>query len=240
MNYGPSICLCCSAQVPKKFVLCRNCMQSVYSARNKSTVKTNDRLTVVSFYTYQGAVQSLIRNAKSKSNWRAAALLSRLFSTSFLNVSEKCDSAVLMPGPSSFWSRLRGKIDLPDLFCHGLHLSRDIPIAAPPFQLGWHTSKKAFREFEDRDQTSNSRFDSTLAKLGRSIHQRFNSKSQKGWDTARQVYLVDDVFTTGSTLHSVLEYIPQDIKVSAYCLAQTASEEIFFDTNDAAVLRSQS
>lgn len=137
-----------------------------------------------SLFEYSGLLRALILRVKISGDFAALRLLCDLFLTHPLSKIELEQAASVMVVPSSFWGRIRGKIDLAWFLGHELACEGGKPFVSAPTRLFWQLRKQA------------------LARGRSECHLKLAVSGEK-----ISTLIIDDVITTGysiSRLSSVL------------------------------------
>jgi predicted amidophosphoribosyltransferase len=167
---------------------------------------------VLSSYAYRGIGRDCVLACKSQGFRRIGpALVRRSLGCSIL---QEClrRSDVIMPAPSSLWSRWRGSLDLASMLAQGLAQSAGLLVCPPPRALSFRWRKQALRDHSQRRGVFRSRqklYDASYFEPYRPTPLR----------SARlKVLIVDDVVTTGHTLSELAACFPQ-VEFEFYTLA---------------------
>ncbi|WP_141730898.1 ComF family protein [Oligoflexus tunisiensis] len=167
---------------------------------------------VLSSYAYRGVGRECILACKSQGFRRVGPALVRrsLRSPLLWDSLGRCD--VIMPAPSSLWSRWRGNLDLAMMLAQGLAHAAGLMVCPPPWRLGFRWQKQALREHSRRQGV----FRSHQKLYDASYFEPYRPTPLR---SARlRVLIVDDVVTTGHTL-SELAACFSDIDFEFYTLA---------------------
>lgn len=151
--------------------LCKNCGDMLEPAQYHSEFQ--------SLYRYNSALRKLILDVKIDGNYRSLACLRHLFLNSDLARDLAKSSEIIVPAPSSLWSRLRGRIDLAWLLASSLSSQHERELKRASFELHWQFKKRSRisnREKVELDEIANS------------------AKESKA------ILIIDDVVTSGHTL----------------------------------------
>ena len=144
----------------------------------------------ISLYHYQTVLRDLVRRAKIQGDMPAISLLIFLFLDAAQTTSLATWADVIMPAPSSLWGRLRGKLDIAFALASQLARVHGKPLQNSPHSLYWRLKKRS--QQQDR---------------GRGYEIARNPPNALGY---RRILLVDDVLTTGQTLHEIAAFFPDD------------------------------
>lgn len=178
--------------------LCPDCdgeMSRCFEPRLRSLGRAG--ALVYSLFDYRGMVRRLIHLAKIR-GWTMSMECLAWYAGSHPWTKELCRRAdVLMPAPSSFWGRLRGRQDfaafLVRRFAGGVHVVHRAP--ARPFYAGW--TKRALQE---------NKADFLPGDVGQwnPVDPARNLRGLRH----RRILVVDDIVTSGFTMASVSAGLP--------------------------------
>ncbi len=174
-------CLLCKNDVcsePVSF-LCPSCFAELEPTKNGSEIST--------LFRYNSPLRQLILKAKINGDYRALTCLTQLVlrSAHTAHITSHCH--FILPAPSSFWSRIRGKIDLAWLLSSAIARQFELSFARPPLHLYWRIRKRSKIQF--REQVD-------LAEFASRDPQRKN------------ILIFDDIVTSGYTLSKTALAIP--------------------------------
>ena len=142
-----------------------------------------------SLFHYQTDLRDLVCRGKIQGDLPAISLLSWLFTAAeeSVNLAEWCD--MIIPAPSSLWGRLRGKFDVAYELAAKLAEKSAKPMENPPASLYWRLRKRSQHHREATDDFAR------------------NPPNPLG---KRRLLIVDDIITTGQTLHEIANFYPDD------------------------------
>lgn len=195
------------------FFFCGPCHQEIV----KLTVQEKEDVgffKTFGMYHYQGIIKNLIRKAKIGNEYRARRILLSLFlNSSAIRWGYWADFVI--PAPSSIWGRSRGRVDLSAALSHELAKISRNKLVYPPWLLYGRFTKKALLH----NSTSRTQSD-LLSRFGAKVWHRLWSEQGVHWVNSilkngpeiLKIVLIDDVVTTGRTLHETAEYIQNLLK----------------------------
>jgi predicted amidophosphoribosyltransferase len=155
-----------------------------------------------SLFRYQGPVRQLIRRAKAQEDHRALSVLVRLFLDRDESLDEAARCDVIVPCPSSLWSRCRGRLDVAWRLAEALAKRTAKPILAAPWHLHWRTLKQARLSGRARRLQGRALGSFGAGRFAAHAASCFARRLEALGDPTR-VLIVDDVVTTGMTLAAV-------------------------------------
>lgn len=166
-------CLLCHNDVlsePALF-LCPACYASLEPTKGDSEICT--------LFRYNAPLRQLILRAKIHGDYRALACLNGLVLSSSISAQIAAHCQIISPAPSSFWSRIRGKVDLAWLLSSALARQSNIHFARPPLHLYWRFKKRSKTQFREEVDLS-----------------EFASRDSQ----RKNILIFDDIVTSGHTL----------------------------------------
>lgn len=173
---------------------------------------------ITALFRYRTSMRDLILRAKVQSDHRALDLLTRLAVGHPAAIAVATWADVLIVCPSSLWGRARGRLDVAHHIAAGLGAKVGRPVLPGPPHLYWRVRKRA--QHKQEIQSQGTRLDGGPPWPWR--------RSLDGWvrrlnvdeEAGRRFLLVDDVVTTGQTLHSVAAHLPEGARFRALTLAK--------------------
>ncbi len=164
-------CVICKKYHHDKSALCNACSISLSLAKHPRGP---------SLFPYNEAVRSLILAAKIKGHLGALSFIITQFVNECISwpIVQHCNT--IMPMPSSFWGRIKGRIDIAYHLAWYLSQHANKKFCRPPYAAGWHIKKQAM----------------VNAKARRHEHML---NSRHALTTDRYTLVVDDLITTGTT-----------------------------------------
>jgi predicted amidophosphoribosyltransferase len=143
----------------------------------------------VSLFHYQTILRDLIWRGKIRGDLPAISLLASLFlaADEATELADWCE--VIIPAPSSLWGRIRGKFDIAFHMAAKLAKETAKPIENAPGSLFWRLRKRSQHHHESPDDFAR------------------NPPNLTGH---RRILIIDDVMTTGQTLHEIAAFYPDD------------------------------
>ncbi len=193
--------------------LCEEGWQSIQLSEQQKWIQLpHSSLSILSHYAYRGVCRDSILAFKGRGfRQLGQALALRILNQADLQEwMQSCD--VIMPAPSSLWSRWHGSLDLAAYLAESLAVRSRLLVKAPPFSLGFRWHKQALRHRGERKgvfKNSGSFYDA-------SYFSGFIGFPQK--KDRLSVLIVDDVVTTGNTL-TELARLFKNVDFKFYTLA---------------------
>jgi predicted amidophosphoribosyltransferase len=174
-------CLVCGRRVPEPPRLCSNCTPVLLPG-------DLGRMGV-SLYAYEGFPKEIVRETKISQSYAHQKIMEHLLVQAFSHppVSDLIQGAsLIVPAPSSLWSRLRGRFDCAWMMAGVAARHFEKPLVSVPFKGYLKWQKETHKE------------------------RRSPGGFHKNQTSSRGGYLlfVDDVITTGTTFARVGEFFP--------------------------------
>ena len=195
-----SCCLCQRKVKSLRDFFCFSC--SLFFAES---VPLSSR-SVTSLFTYNKEIRSLILLAKVRSSKRAVFCLTKLFSEHLAVQAAKRQVDFVMPAPSSLYSRLAGRFDLAYFLARELADDGSCAFVSSPVSLSFSLSKRT------KGKRAGEFYDLRV----------FKSKA-KG--KKPRILIVDDVLTTGYTLHRLGLFLEKSYDLNFITLACARLDE---------------
>ena len=157
-----------------------------------------DPLEVRSICEYRGPIRHIIIGAKAQSTWRYLRMISDWVLADPIANQWAHWADIVIPAPSSLWSRLRGNADPAWYLAAKISTSYGKELRNGPLKLAWKLNKRLrARSMEDmKKQTVTTIIADTACDLQPTL--LATSKIAK-----KNVLLIDDVVTTGNTLLTI-------------------------------------
>ncbi len=175
---------------------------------------------------YRGNIRRSILDVKVRGLWQSAQTLTEVFSTSTQVLDWISDADLLMPVPSSVWSRWHGKFDLAYLLAEGLHRRSKIKLCLPPRRLYFRLKKQSFRTRSDRQGgDSSSRQDLISRLLFQLLRLPRHDTNSRVFHGLRMI-IIDDIVTSGRTLQDFAQNWPDaDIRFLTLATAYSGNSK---------------
>lgn len=218
-------CQLCGQWIGQPFhaLFCFRCISDLHRSIAYKYHGSPQHPRLLTLWNYQDEqVQALILKAKAKECWASFRLLLRIVLRDPMIAEWLGPADILIPAPSSLWSRLRGRIDLP------LYLSQELAKKYQkdhyhvPGTLWWRWQKRAL---------ARGYYDLRLPPDRHTIpakHPRLSMCIPEG----ARVVIMDDVITTGHTLREISARLPTKLNVRFLVLARATSEVYEEDHDD--------
>lgn len=199
--------------------LCLICEQAFFDCRLVTPLFTIHNRPLFSLWHYRGIVRNAILAFKVQSTWAAGACLVDQALSAGAPFSVIAAVDVIMPMPSSFWGRVRGRYDLAALMAAALAYKIEKPLIEAPWRIQGRWHKQAQRSRLERER------DDKLPSAPRWGAQDLQQDFAGGCSQRRlRVLLVDDIVTTGQSLASFMGHFA-DVEFQILTLASALKEE---------------
>ena len=189
-------CMYCNHKLLKKDIcLCGVCYNKICFLSIKKTF-------ISSIFLYDDITRALILEAKVKGNHKAFILLKKLLISSLTKSNLLKNCTVIIPAPSSLWSRFYGRFDVAWILSHELAKIHQKPLKTLPYLMYFKWQKNSFLKQR------------TSIKLKYKLNKNKNR-------TINHVLIFDDVITTGSTIKKMVDILPKDINIKVLTLSRS-------------------
>lgn len=213
-----AFCVLCSRSLRKikQFSFCSLCeeaWQSTQLAEHQKWIQLpQSSFSILSHYAYRGVCRESILAFKGRGFRPVGRALAQkiLTQTDLQEWMQTCD--VIMPAPSSLWSRWHGSLDLAAYLAESLAVHSRLLVKAPPFSLGFRWHKQALRRRGERKGV----FKSVGSFYDANYFSDFIASPSK--KDRLSVLIVDDVVTTGNTLAELVRLF-KNVDFKFYTLA---------------------
>lgn len=155
---------------------------------------------LASLYAYRGVMRSFLLDFKMKGSWQTGMSLVEIFVKDQAVRDWARDMDYLMPVPSSFWGRWRGKHDLAFALAEGLSQSLDIPLLKAPRSKYFRFKKQSFLSRSQRRDASEGEAKLLSGEDLLELPRRLKNDTNLHGDLRPQVLLIDDIVTSANTL----------------------------------------
>ena len=206
-------CLICrkftASDYPLFSYLCPSCLKKVDALRVgavKPLMRPKGRHSTVSvwvLFEYRSFVRDLILRAKVKNDFHALRCLCYL--------AESCSEIlflvnwadIIIPAPSSLWSRLRGRYDIAGFWACNLAKENDKKLEIGPSRLAYRIRKRALMTPSAKiGVTGANPFINRLLASG--LSSRYKRKAENTeLSKGKNLLVIDDIMTTGFTMRSI-------------------------------------
>ena len=184
-NFGLKLCVACIDELSEL-----DCSQQESKMLEWSKSEGQNIAKIDSLFQYGGIVRSLTIDAKVKGDISSLNKILQIWSTQIEHAVSFKEIDLVMPCPSSLWSRMHGRIDIAWFLATAISYKFQIKFVRPPRSIYWNTKK--------RSQTERP-IETNLVVPSGTTKSSFVGKSRN------HCLIVDDVVTTGVTLRSCIE-----------------------------------
>ena len=189
-------CLSCNNILQKQDIcLCANCCAKIVFL-NKDTF-------LHSLFLYNDITRLLILAAKINGNYKAYLYLKKSLFAKLSNSAWCADCDLIIPAPSSLWSRLYGRFDLAWLLSSELAKLYNKPHKELPASFYFKWRKNTFLQ-----------------------NRKFSNLKLRRAQRGANIIIFDDVVTTGATVKGICDYLPPDSNIRIITLAKKHSFRI--------------
>jgi predicted amidophosphoribosyltransferase len=155
---------------------------------------------LASLYVYRGLMRSLLLDFKMKGSWQTGMSLVEIFVQDEAVRQWAKGMDYVMPVPSSFWGRWRGKHDLAFALAEGLSQSLAIPLLKAPRAKYFRFKKQSFLSRSERQDFREAKANPLSAGDLLKLPSLAKNDTNLHGDLRPQVLLIDDIVTSANTL----------------------------------------
>lgn len=184
-------------------LICPSCQAQLDRQTLRDSYAITPSLQAIALYPYMSPLRELVLRVKITGSLRARQAVLRLLNDKLQHL--PCPQ-VIVPAPSSLWSRLRGRHDLAWMIAHYLARQTGARLIEAPLFTQWRLSKQTRARQRELYRPPN-----LPQKLLKLMLPRV---------AGQKILLIDDVITSGATMRRLAALFP-DNKVSAFafCLS---------------------
>lgn len=183
-------------------LICPSCQAQLDLQALRHSYAITPSLQAIALYPYMPPLRELVLRVKITGSLRARQAVLRLLSD---KLRLPCPQ-VIVPAPSSLWSRLRGRHDLAWMIAHRLAQRTGARLIEAPLFTHWRLSKQTRTR-----QRELYRLPNLPQKLLKLMLPRV---------AGQKILLVDDVITSGATMRRLATLFPDnEVSAFAFCLS---------------------
>lgn len=207
-----NFCINCLSIINLTQVLCDRCLKRINNCKEFKIIyidykKFKTKICVYTLFKYQDVIRDMILMAKVNQNLKSIYFLNQIIKSD-RNILKLLKWAhIIVPVPSSLWSRFYGKYDLTYYIAQSLSDEFKKPLLTAPFDLFWKVKKRAMNH-------------ETLPYLSIGLIDKIKKAFKKNINVYdKNVLIVDDVITTGFTLKTVVDRITANNQIKVLTIA---------------------
>lgn len=186
--------------------VCTSCWFALNKPKHFRIVNESARFQLRAICEYRGAIRNIILGAKAGATRRLLDLIADWVLSDQTVIDWGNWADIIVPAPSSLWSRLRGNGDPAWHLASKISESCNRRLANSPLRLSWKI-KKRLKARSDRPSVPEERFVIEESPILTSLELEGETASKIG---KKNVLLVDDVVTTGNTLMTIRQALTEE------------------------------